>query len=153
MIYTVEKEFRWEAAHRLVGHDDKGPVKYCDNCANLHGHSYKAIIKMRLANQEDCSLDHYGMVYDYNKMKKFKKWIDENLDHSVMISNYDLDLLSFIRSQEGRDKHFIIHGPSTAETLCQLLFKEAGLVLNDNQGVVCEVRVKETESSEARYGE
>jgi 6-pyruvoyl-tetrahydropterin synthase len=154
---TVEKAFKWEMAHRLLG---KNPytgeiVKYCDNCRNLHGHSYKATIVMRRTEDggfgSQTILDEFGMIYDYNKMKKMKVWIDENLDHCVMISKYDTELLEFIKSQEGRDKHFVIVAPTTAENICMLLFGIASSVLNDTDGKVIEVRVKETESSEAMY--
>jgi len=150
---TVEKEYKWEMAHRLIGFDGKENqvVAYCDNCRHLHGHSYKAKIKMEL--REKHSLDHYGMVYDYNEMKKMKTWIDANLDHCVIISNYDTDLLKFIKTQEGRDKHFVIKGPSTAENISQILFAKASEMLNTDRVRVCEVNVNETETSEATYKE
>jgi 6-pyruvoyl-tetrahydropterin synthase len=148
-MLTVEKEYKWEMAHRLIGwdQDKKVCVKYCDNCRNLHGHSYAAYIKMEATAQQDV----YGMVYDYNKMKQMKQWIDTNLDHCVMISLHDDDLNNFINTQEGRDKKFVISGPSTAENICQLLFHMASRMLNDEHARVCEVRVKETDTSEATY--
>ena len=154
---TVQKEFKWEAAHRLLGIDPYTHkiCEYSDNCKNLHGHSYRATIIMRRTSDQgfggQTSLDKFGMIYDYNKMKKMKTWIDENLDHCVMISKYDKDLLKFIKSQKGKDKHFVIDAPTTAENICILLFGIASQLLNDNDGKVIAVKVKETESSEALY--
>lgn len=153
--HLVEKEFKWEMAHRLIGQDPiTGKiVPYGDNCRNLHGHSYKAIIKMRRTDLGDTTteLDEYGMVYDYNKMKKMKQWIDSKLDHCVIISSYDKELIKFIQSQEGRSKHFIINSPSTAENLSALIFGIASAKLNDMDGKVIEVQVMETASSKATY--
>ena len=154
---TVQKEFKFEMCHRLLGRDPytKKIVEYCDNCKNLHGHSYKATIVMRRTNDNgfggQTRLDEFGMIYDYNKMKKMKKWIDDNLDHCAMISKYDKDLLKFVKSQKGKDKHFVIDSPTTAENICILLFGIASELLNDGTGKVCAVKVKETESSEAVY--
>lgn len=152
MNCAIEKEYRWEMAHRLVGRDQEGKIiPYCDNCKNLHGHSYRAVVRMTLRRFSD--LDHYGMVFDYNKMKVFKKWIDDNLDHCVMISSYDKSLLAFVQSQQDRDKHFIIDSPSTAEHIVQILYREATKLLNDDRAEVCEVRINETCTSEAIYRE
>ncbi len=153
--HLVEKHFKWEMAHRLIGQDPiTGKiVPYGDNCRNLHGHSYQTTIKMRRTDVGDTqtTLDEYGMVYDYNKMKRMKKWIDDNLDHCVIISAYDKELINFIQSQEGRSKHFIISSPSTAENLCTLIFGIASRLLNDTDGKVLEVSVMETASSKATY--
>lgn len=155
MGQTVEKEFKWEMAHRLVGFDweKEKPVNYCDNCKNLHGHSYTAVVKMSFIakNPHDQCLDEFGMLYDYNKMKKLKKWIDDNLDHCVMVSSFDKDLLKFVKSQKGRDKHFVVETPSTAENICKIIFDVASEMLDDERAQVCEVRVKETATSEATY--
>ena len=147
---SVEKEFKWEAAHRLVGIDTDGnPVNYCDNCRHLHGHSYKVLVKVRL--RKNTELDEFGMVYDYNKMKLLKKWIDDNLDHCVMISEHDKPLLEFVKTQTGRDKHFLIAGPSTAENIGRVIFDQAQELFIDSRVVVEEVRVNETATSEATY--
>lgn len=149
---AVEKEYRWEMAHRLIGIDNMGnPIDYCDNCRNCHGHSYIAKVKIRL--RRGAKLDEYSMVYDYNKMKHLKKWIDENLDHCVMISQHDTDLLNFIKTQKGRDKHFVINGPSTAENIGRVLYWKAVELFTDPRIVVEEVRINETCTSEATYRE
>ncbi len=150
MERTVEKEYKWEMAHRLLGKDSLGlPVPYCDNCRHLHGHSYKARVKVLL--QSDETLDQYGMVLDYNKMKALKKWIDDRLDHCVMISSYDKDLINFIDTQDGRDKHFIIDSPSTAENIAELIYNQAVELFDNPRIHILEVKVNETSTSEATY--
>jgi len=153
---TVEKTFKFDAAHRLVGFDGKRIVTYKDNCRNLHGHTYTVKIKIKLKLGH--VLDHYGMVYDYNKMKMIKNWIDKNLDHATLVSSYDKPLLKFLRNQKGRDKHYILETPATAENIAALIFKKAQEVLNCDKDdvhrvVIDEVSVNETATSEAVYRE
>ena len=138
----MTKEYKWEAAHRLVGN-------YPDNCRHLHGHSYRCTITMELKTGKN--LNKYGFVYDYNDMKKMKIWIDDNFDHSCLISDQDEELLAFIHSQDDRDKHYLINGQSSAENIAAILFEMASEILNDERAQVTEVAVQETCTSEARY--
>jgi 6-pyruvoyltetrahydropterin/6-carboxytetrahydropterin synthase len=156
---TVEKDFKWEMAHRLVGlTQEEGDIHavlvYKGNCRNLHGHSYHASIQIELLDyQGHKGLDEFGMVFDYNVMKEMKDWIDANLDHAIMVSSFDAPLLKFVKEQTGRDKHFEIEESATAENIAKLLYKQAGKMFNDDRVRVCSVKVRETDSSEARYGE
>lgn len=83
---TVTKTFRFEAAHKLVGH--KGP------CANLHGHSY--VLEVSITGPligevgprdrpEDASSK--GMVIDFGDLSALvRKEIIEHLDHKFLAS-------------------------------------------------------------------
>jgi len=139
---TVTKEYKWEAAHRLVS-------GYPDNCRHLHGHSYRCTITMEL--QPDCDLNQFGFVYDYNDMKKMKIWIDDNFDHACLVSDQDSELLNFIQSQKNRDKHYLITGQSSAENIAQIIFEAASETLDDSRAKVVEVCVNETCTSEACF--
>jgi 6-pyruvoyltetrahydropterin/6-carboxytetrahydropterin synthase len=75
-MFTLEKEVRWEAAHRLPGHDGK--------CARLHGHSYRAVLVL-----ESPSLipdgPKRGMVQDYADVEAaVRPVVDEWLDHRYL---------------------------------------------------------------------
>lgn len=69
-MFTITKEFTFEAAHHLPlmpdGHQCKRP----------HGHSYVVIVEL-----ESDKLDHFGFVEDYGALADIKQFIDGRLDH------------------------------------------------------------------------
>lgn len=71
-MYTITKEFTWEAAHRLDGHP---------KCGRLHGHSYRAIFELQASelNPND------RMVLDYADLGVIKEFIDLLLDHKYLV--------------------------------------------------------------------
>lgn len=69
-MYTVSKEFRFEAAHSLP------QLPYESPCKRLHGHSY--IVELHLSSKE---VDTQGMVVDYNDMDDFGDYIKTYFDH------------------------------------------------------------------------
>ncbi|MEI7724786.1 MAG: 6-carboxytetrahydropterin synthase [Bacteroidota bacterium] len=76
----VTKEFRFEAAHALMGYD--GP------CKNVHGHSYLltvTVIGTPVSNRASAKL---GMVMDFGDLKKIiKKNIIDPLDHALLLNS------------------------------------------------------------------
>lgn len=69
-MYTIKKEFTFEASHRLTGLREDHP------CMRVHGHSYIIILTLKASN-----LDKDGFVLDYRNLDQFKKWVDDLLDH------------------------------------------------------------------------
>lgn len=102
-MYRIEKEFSFEASHRLEGMPEG------HQCARLHGHSYR--VRVVLAAD---TLDGRGFVVDYGDLKPFRDYIDQNLDHRHLN-----DVLSFQPSAENIAKHLFgwCHGrwPQTVE--------------------------------------
>ena len=98
----IAKEFRWEMGHRLKFHKGK--------CINLHGHSYKLLIEFA------GEVDEKGMVLDYFDVKEIVGPIIENLDHSVIIYNNDVELLDAIKKLNS--DYVLVDFESTAENLC-----------------------------------
>lgn len=73
MRYTLTKEFRFEASHRLPHHDGK--------CARLHGHSWRMVVAVEgdglLADGAK-----EGMLLDYAVMKAVvDPLVADHLDH------------------------------------------------------------------------
>ena len=129
----IAKEFRWEMGHRLQCHKGK--------CFNLHGHSYKLLVEF-IGNVED-----NGMVMDYFDVKEVVAPIVDKLDHSVVISKDDVELLEAI--QKLNSDHVIIDYESTAENLCGYFLdkiSKSDLPKNINSIMV---RVFETENTYA----
>ncbi len=99
---TVRLEF--DLAHRVVGHQYK--------CKYLHGHRY--ILEV---TAESGQLDDLGMVVDFGLLKSvIKKWIDDNLDHNVILWEKDKDLGNYIANYTGQRLYYIDSNP-TAENI------------------------------------
>lgn len=83
-MYTITKEFTFEAAHLLNGHP---------KCGRLHGHSYRVVVELQAAelNTVSNSSDEAGMVVDYAHLNPIKDFIDLKLDHRLLIGNEILD--------------------------------------------------------------
>ncbi|MFZ4521669.1 MAG: 6-pyruvoyl trahydropterin synthase family protein [Bacteroidales bacterium] len=76
----VTKEFRFEAAHALMGYD--GP------CKNVHGHSYELSVTVIGTPVTDTSSSKLGMVMDFGDLKKIvKKHIVDPLDHALLLNS------------------------------------------------------------------
>ena len=69
-VLRITKEFKFECAHALTGYNGK--------CSHIHGHSYTLRVTVRgepISNPED---PKYGLVIDFNDLKKIINTIDRN---------------------------------------------------------------------------
>ncbi|MGL6095872.1 MAG: 6-pyruvoyl trahydropterin synthase family protein [Fimbriiglobus sp.] len=127
-VYRVTKEIHFCYGHRLLNYDGK--------CRHLHGHNGKAVVTL-----ETTALDGLGMVLDFSEVKRvLGKWIDDNLDHRMLLHEDD-PVLPELRRQ-GEPVVTLDVNP-TAENIARLIFAEAvakGLP-------VVEVTLWETENS------
>ena len=75
-MYTLTKEFRFEAAHLLENHGGK--------CRNLHGHSFKGKIVVR-GKHIIQSGPRTGMLLDYGDLKSIiEPVVEQYLDHRYL---------------------------------------------------------------------
>jgi 6-pyruvoyltetrahydropterin/6-carboxytetrahydropterin synthase len=132
MAHRVTKCIEFCYGHRLLNYDGK--------CRHLHGHNGRVEISV-----SGDQLDMRGMVTDFGDIKRImKSWIDENLDHR-MILNRDDPAVQFI--MESGEPHFLINENPTAEVIAKLIYlkaKELGIP-------VCSVKMWETPDSFAEY--
>lgn len=90
-MITVTKEFRFEAAHRLMNH--KG------HCKNLHGHSYKLVVTVATI---DDKLNDDTMVLDFADLGRIVKGeVVDRFDHAVVL--YSEDPLAGVMAQFDQD--------------------------------------------------
>lgn len=133
-MHRVTKIIEFCYGHRLIQYD--GPCRF------LHGHNGRVELDMSADR-----LDHRGMVIDFNRIKRIvKTWIDETLDHRMLLHRDDPLLPVF--QQQGEPVRIMAENP-TAEHIARVIFdyaKEAGLP-------IVEVRFWETPSSYAAYRE
>lgn len=76
LSYTLEKEIRFESAHKLMGLPEGHP------CGNLHGHSYRALVKIQAFK-----LDDAGMIVDFGLVSEVGKMLDHKVLNDVMPDN------------------------------------------------------------------
>lgn len=131
-VYRVTKEIHFCYGHRLLNYDGK--------CRHLHGHNGKAVVTL-----ESTTLDHLGMVVDFTELKRVVgKWIDDTLDHKMLLHKDDPVLPELLRQGE---PVVTVDANPTAEHIARLIFDravEAGLP-------VVEVVLWETDNSFATY--
>jgi 6-pyruvoyltetrahydropterin/6-carboxytetrahydropterin synthase len=98
------RRIEFDAGHRVIGHQHK--------CKYLHGHRY--VLEITAMSTE---LNELGMVVDFGELKNIiKDWIDENLDHNVILHQDDEALGSLIASQTGQNIYYLKSNP-TAENI------------------------------------
>ncbi len=114
-MYRVTREIEFCYGHRLLN--------YAGKCRHLHGHNGRAVITL-----EGPHLDPCGMLVDFGDIKqKVQHWIDENLDHNLLLCRQD-PLLPVLR--ERGERVFEMENNPTAENIARLIFdhaREAGL--------------------------
>ncbi|GAC1464867.1 MAG: 6-carboxytetrahydropterin synthase QueD [Isosphaeraceae bacterium] len=131
-LYRVTRDIEFCYGHRLLNYEGK--------CRHLHGHNGRAVIVL-----EAPRLDARGMLVDFSDIKqKVQRWIDENLDHNLLLSRED-PILPVL--QERGERVFVMDVNPTAENIARLIFEktvEAGFP-------VVEVILWETAKCSAGY--
>jgi 6-pyruvoyltetrahydropterin/6-carboxytetrahydropterin synthase len=132
-MYGVTKSFHFCAAHRLHN--------YVGKCANIHGHNYRVDVTMESMELKD------GMVLDFGEISKIiGKWIDDRMDHTLLVCNSDELLIPLVEDMSSYFKFFFMTEKTTAENIARLLFQECQQMCTRDGMVVREVKVWETES-------
>ena len=131
-MYRVTREIAFCYGHRLLDYEGK--------CRHLHGHNGRAVISL-----EAESLDARGMLVDFGEIKRHvQAWIDENLDHNMLLCRED-PMLAIL--QERGERVFVMDRNPTAENIARLIFERAA-----SQGLpVVEVLLWETDNCHAAY--
>lgn len=143
-MYSIEKTVSWEMGHRLKDHPGK--------CANLHGHSYKALFQF--SSEE---LNTQNMVFDFYHFAAIKEYIDKYLDHAFMFNSCDPVCNAVLSVESVVSKLFFAPCEPTAEYIARLLYGTAFKWLKDqkekfeNVVELDSVTVWETASCSATY--
>ncbi|MBP7795611.1 MAG: 6-carboxytetrahydropterin synthase [Elusimicrobiales bacterium] len=133
-IFSVKKIFEIAYAHRLLNYNGK--------CENLHGHNGK--IEIMVVSEV---LNNQDMVMDFTYINSVvKKWLDENLDHRVILHKND-PLVKPLG--EHSQKLFLTPSNPTAEIIAGVIkeeIKKLGIDVNS-------VKFWETDTSVAEVKE
>jgi len=131
-MFRLVKEISFCYGHRLLNYSGK--------CRHLHGHNGK--VEIVLEGEE---LDERGMVVDFGDMKRvIKGWIDDNLDHRMLL-NRDDPVIAYL--QEQGEPLYLMDGNPTAEAIARIVFETA----QTHGFPVAEVRMWETPTSHVVY--
>ncbi len=131
-MFRVSRQIDFCYGHRLLNYRGK--------CRHLHGHNGKVLITI-----EASGLDDRGMVLDFNDIKNVvSRWIDENLDHRMILSRNDPAVPVL---QELGEPLFLLESNPTAENIAKAIFDFAA----DQGFPIVEVRLWETPNCFATY--
>jgi 6-pyruvoyltetrahydropterin/6-carboxytetrahydropterin synthase len=109
-VHKIKKTFHLAYGHRLLNYKGK--------CENLHGHN--GVVEVTLKAGE---LNAEKMVMDFTELgKKIKTWLDENLDHKVILAK--ADPLAAVLLEQGQACYLTEDNP-TAEILAVLIYDTA----------------------------
>jgi 6-pyruvoyltetrahydropterin/6-carboxytetrahydropterin synthase len=140
-MISVTKDFTFSYAHRLI----KG---YKGHCRFNHGHNAHVYITVDLYG--DRTLNKFGFVEDFGKIKIVKKWVDENWDHAALVNSQDKSWLTWLKkNKQKRYEFYIGNGNPTVENMCKELLSVAQKLLNNDRVFVSKVTIFETDSSSA----
>jgi 6-pyruvoyltetrahydropterin/6-carboxytetrahydropterin synthase len=131
-MFSVSREIDFCYGHRLLNYPGK--------CRHLHGHNGRVSITF-----EASGLDDRGMVLDFSEIKRVvSRWIDENLDHRMILSRTD-PAVPMLR--ELGEPMYLLDVNPTAENIARLIFD----VAKENGFPVVDVRLWETPQCCAKY--
>lgn len=131
-MYRVTRQIDFSYGHRLLNYGGK--------CRHLHGHNGLAVVTL-----EGPELDARGMLVDFGDIKRtLQRWIDEELDHNMLLHRDD-PLLPLLK--ERGERIFVMDHNPTAENIARLIYdqgRSAGLP-------IVEVVMWETPNCHATY--
>ena len=130
--YRVVRIIDFSYGHRLLDYEGE--------CRHLHGHNDRVEIEV-----EAGVTDHRGMVIDFADIRdKVKSWIDDNLDHR-MILHRDDPLVPVL--EELGEAHYLMDSNPTAENIAAHIYE----MTSSDELQISEVRLWETVNSFAVY--
>lgn len=131
-MYSVVREIHFCYGHRLMG--------YAGKCRHPHGHNGRVEVELSRAR-----LNPLGMVMDFEEIKQqIQGWIDENLDHQMILRRDDPLVPLFKKMNE---PVYLLKDNPTAENMAREIFTVA-----KSKGLpVTRVTLWETEKSYAVY--
>lgn len=139
-MFKVSKEFSFDMAHILDGHDGK--------CQNLHGHTYK--LQVEVSGDLVAEGAKKGMVVDFTDVKRIvKETILDPMDHAFIYdttSERECKIAALLN--ELNSKTFGIPVRTTAEEMARFMFNR----LKD-QLPISAIRLWETPTSFCEYRE
>ncbi len=126
------RRIEFDAGHRVIGHANK--------CKYLHGHRY--VLEVTAVTKE---LDELGMVVDFGELKTVvKKWIDDNLDHNVILHEQDKELGKLIAEQTGQKIYYLKSNPTAENIALHIKSDIIPILFSEKSFEISKLRLYET---------
>lgn len=142
MGFKTAKQFTFDMAHLLDGHDGK--------CQNLHGHTY--ILQVEVSGCLHSDGAKRGMVIDFGDLKALvKQYVLDRMDHAFIYDQYsqkESEIAAVL--QKHHSKTYPLTTRSTAEEMARHIFQ---ILKTDAKIPVCRVCLWETPTSWCEYSE
>ena len=140
-MFKIAKEFSFDMAHLLDGHDGK--------CQNLHGHTYK--LQVEVAGDLFAEGAKAAMVMDFSDLKEVvKSCVLDKMDHAFIYdetSARERQIAELLQKLDS--KTFGVPFRTTAERLAQFIFQQ----LKQQNLPISSIRLWETPTSFCEYSE
>lgn len=120
-------------AHRQFRHNG--------HCRLIHGHGWN--IELEFTSM---SLDELGFVHDFGNLKNIKKWIDDNLDHALVLDKEDP-----IRDLVSDYAKVTIISPPSCEGIAEHLYHVFNNLIALDNACLSKITVKENENCYGVY--
>ena len=139
MVIRVTKEFHFEMAHALVGHD--GP------CKNIHGHSYSLYVTLKNTLIKDPKNPKAGMVMDFSDMKNLvKEAVVDEFDHALVLHDKTAHM---VYAGKKNEKLLLVDFTPTCENLTIHFAKKLLKVFPE--GTLHHILLRETRTAYAEW--
>ncbi|MCP4788306.1 MAG: 6-carboxytetrahydropterin synthase [Fuerstiella sp.] len=138
----ITRKLEFDAGHRVLHHEGK--------CRHLHGHRY--VVELTVSADKSDSL---GRVIDFGVIKNLVGgWIDENLDHNMILHPDDALLRMGADRGQSRNEAIALIGREpflmppdtnpTAENIVEMIAENAIELLEPYEITIVRVRLYET---------
>ncbi|MEM1097620.1 MAG: 6-carboxytetrahydropterin synthase [Planctomycetota bacterium] len=101
---------------------------HAGHCRFIHGHSWT--IRVTFAAER---LDPHGFVVDFSSLKYLAVWIEEHLDHGIMLAIDDHEAIQMIGEHRDLFKPFYVDHPS-CEGLAEVVGEEFAKLVRQHEG-------------------
>lgn len=122
-MFILKSEIGFDSSHFLGGYQGK--------CANIHGHRYRLVIKVKGVDLKDTGSNR-AMVEDFSFIKSALKEIHDLFDHKLIIEDDEIgkDLINRLEGIPQQFEYYMVPYRPTAEEMSRAIFnmiKEKGI--------------------------
>lgn len=138
----ITKEFKFEMAHALSGHD--GP------CRHIHGHSYELLVTIKGMPLNNPHSPKNGMVMDFGDLKKIvKSCIIDRFDHALVLNSKHKNSFCAIKNELFEKVLWVDFQPSSENLL--IYFADILKPLLPREVKLWSMKLRETVTSFAEW--
>jgi 6-pyruvoyltetrahydropterin/6-carboxytetrahydropterin synthase len=99
-MYTISKNFEFDYGHRVHNQLLDKTHSIDDKCVCRHLHGHRGVITVTLCAE----VLERGMVTDFKHLNWFKEWVNNTLDHKMILDWSDPMRETFVPYSEGKPK-------------------------------------------------